>query len=222
MNTPTALAALTNSLRPWRRPTPSVAAAEPPALDLPILMGAHAWARLPPAVRRRFGTHAAAARYRGHMDLDCSRAGRVLAWLTWPLRGPLVPQRVRDLPVEVGVAPDGHGGVAWTRCIGRHTVSSVKQAHPVNGVLERTTGGLAMALDVFEDQGALVFQSRHYLWCVGRFHLRLPDWMSPGVCRAEHRDLGAGRFRFTLTMTHARWGQTFQQTGVFVDPAEEQ
>jgi hypothetical protein len=34
----------------------------------------------------------------------------------------------------------------------------------------------------------------------------------------SHRDLGAGRFRFTLAMTHPLWGQTFHQTGVFADP----
>nr|WP_297524044.1 DUF4166 domain-containing protein [uncultured Roseateles sp.] len=191
-------------------------------LDLQALMGADAWSRLPAAVQRRFGLHAEPVHYVGRMDLRCSPLGRMLAWLAWPLRGPLTPDCARDLPVEVTVLPDGLGGVVWSRRLGRRLVQSVKRAHPAGpGVLERTRGGLAMALDVFEDDGALVFQSRHYLWCVGPMRLRLPDALSPGQCRVEHRDLGAGRFRFTLTMTHARWGRTFEQTGVFIDPVQE-
>jgi len=190
-------------------------------LDLSALMGQEAWMRLSVPVRRRFGLHAAPVAYRGHLDLDCSAMGRVLAWLSWPLKGPLVPHRAHGLPVEVGVASDGHGGVAWTRRLGSRTVSSVKQRHPVRGVLERTSGGLAMALDVLEHEGALVFQSRQYLWCIGRWCLPLPSWLSPGTCRVEHRDLGGGQFRFTLTMTHPRLGLTFQQAGVFEDPVQE-
>jgi hypothetical protein len=180
-----------------------------------------AWARLPLAVRRRFGNHAAPVCYRGRMDLHCSRLGRLLAWLAWPLRGPLVPHCAAGVPTQVTVAADGHGGVLWSRDMGGRTVQSVKRAHPDGGVLERTRGGLAMALDVFEDHGALVFRSRHYLWCLGPVQLRLPNWLTPGCCRVEHRDLGEGRFRFTLTMTHASWGLTFQQTGEFDDPVQE-
>lgn len=191
------------------------------ALDLAAQVGP-GWARLPAAVRRRFGTHAAPVTYTGRMDLRCSRLGRVIAWLALPLRGPLVPHCVSDVPASVDVHPDGRGGVVWRRHLGPQTVCSTKLAHPDGrGVLERTTGGLAMALDVFEDGGDLVFQSRHYAWCLGAFTLRLPDWLSPGQCRVAHRDLGAGRFRFTLTMTHPRWGVTFEQTGEFIDPVEE-
>ncbi|UXH77142.1 DUF4166 domain-containing protein [Roseateles amylovorans] len=199
----------------------AVHAPDAAVLHLDQLMGPDAWARLPAAVRRRFDAHAAAVCYRGRMDLRCSRLGRLLAWLAWPLRGPLLPHCAKDVAAEVTVSADGQGGVVWSRHMGRRTVQSVKRAHPEHGVLERTRGGLAMALDVFEDQGALVFQSRHYLWCLGPVRLRLPDWLSPGCCRVEHRDLGDGRFRFTLTMTHPRWGLTFEQTGDFVDPVQE-
>ena len=204
-----------NTLSDTRRCHP----AEP--LDLAAMVGP-GWARLPAAVRRRFGAHAAPVTYTGRMDLRCSPLGRVIAWLAWPLRGPLVPHCVTDVPASVEVHPDGHGGVVWSRQLGCQLVSSTKLAHPDgNGVLERTRGGLAMALDVLADDGALVFRSRRYAWCVGPFMLNLPRWLSPGQCRVEHRDLGAGRFRFTLTMTHPWWGVTFEQTGEFVDPVEE-
>lgn len=192
------------------------------ALHLDQLIGPDAWSRLAPAVRRRFGAKAGPVSYQGHLDLRCSRLGRLLAWLAWPLRGPLVPTCATQVPTEVTVTPDGHGGVVWSRRMGDRIVQSVKRAHPTHGVLERTRGGLAMALDVFEEEGALVFQSRHYLWCVGPIRLRVPTLLSPGRCRVEHRDLGQdGRFRFTLTMTHPCWGVTFEQTGEFIDPVQE-
>lgn len=191
------------------------------SLDLASLVGAAGWARLPAAVRRRFATGHAAATYTGRMDLRCSRLGRFLALMAWPLRSPLVADCLTDVPAEVGVQCNGRGGVVWSRHMGGRTVCSVKQAHPQGGVLERTAGGLTMALDVLEDDGCLVFQSRHYAWCMGPVYLRLPGFLSPGTCRVEHRDLGAGRFRFTLSMTHPVWGETFHQTGVFTDPHEE-
>ena len=210
-------ALLGRPVQPPARPS----AQHPRPLDLATLMGQDAWSRLPAAVQRRFGSHVTPVRYAGRMDFDCSRLGRVLAWLSWPLRGPLVPLRARGLPVEVTVTPEDDG-VIWSRRLGGRLVHSIKRAHPDGpGVLERTRGGLAMALDVFEDDGALVFQSRHYLWCAGPLRLRVPDFLSPGRCRVEHRDLGAGRFRFTLSMTHPRWGRTFQQTGEFIDPVQE-
>jgi hypothetical protein len=192
-----------------------------PALNLRSLMGADAWARLPEAVQRRFAAGHAAVVYDGDLSVRCSGVGRLLAWLIWPLRGPLLPHCWHQRPTTVSVAPDGRGGVIWSRRVGGRTVCSVKQVHPRGGVLERTVGGLAMALDVFEDAGQLVFQSRHYAWCCGPVYLRLPDWLTPGVCRVAHQDLGEGRFRFTLAMNHPLWGETFHQTGVFHDPHPE-
>jgi len=46
----------------------------------------------------------------------------------------------------------------------------------------------------------------------------VPAWLTPGVCRVTHTDLGQGFFRFTLSMVHPLWGETFHQTGVFADP----
>jgi hypothetical protein len=47
----------------------------------------------------------------------------------------------------------------------------------------------------------------------------VPAWLTPGVCRVTHTDLGHGFFRFTLAMVHPLWGETFHQSGVFADPA---
>jgi hypothetical protein len=125
----------------------------------------------------------------------------------------------------VRVSDNGLGGVIWERCF--HTgsagqdriVRSTKELGADGGLLERTVGGLSMSLDVFEEAGALVFQSRRFWLVWGRLRLPVPALLTPGTCRVAHTDLGEGLFRFTLSMVHPLWRETFHQTGVFSDPA---
>jgi hypothetical protein len=187
-------------------------------LDLSALLGPAAWARLPAAVQRRFAAGHAPAAYRGLMDLRCSRLGRVLAWLVKPLQSPLAAANASAVPATVRVSAVGTG-VLWERCFdgGVGHVCSTKELDGAGRLQERTRGGLGMALDVFEHDGALVFQSRRYFLDLAGLRLVMPTLLSPGTCRVEHRDLGHGLFRFTLSMTHPLWGETFHQTGVFAD-----
>jgi hypothetical protein len=200
----------------------------PPAtapLDLATLVGAAGWARLPAAVQRRFAAAHADCTYRGRLDLRCSRAGRVFALLARAFGGPLAAVDATAVQATVRVHADGRGGVVWERRFhcdpaNDHLVCSTKELDAGGGLRERVAGGLGMALDVFEEGGALVFQSRHFVLLAGSFSLRLPTLLSPGTCRVTHADLGGGRFRFSLDMVHPWWGRTFHQSGVFADPIE--
>lgn len=202
--------------------TPAVAA----PLDLATVVGAPGWARLPAAVQRRFAAGHGDAVYAGTLDLHCSAIGRCFAWLSVVLGGPLTTLRA-TAAAEVRVHANGRGGVVWERCLklpgraGERVVRSTKEPGPDGGLVERTDGGLAMDLRVFEEDGALVFESRRYFLALGALRLPVPALAAPGTCRVEHRDLGAGRFRFTLSMVHPWWGRTFHQTGVFADPEED-
>jgi hypothetical protein len=221
-----------------RLPAGSTADQAPARLDLAGLVGSDGWRRLPAAVRRRFGAagHARVV-YEGRMDLQCSVLGRWFAWAGRLLGGPLTAERAGAVPTRVRVQDDGRGGVVWERqFIGlggvphragsadrgaqaARVVRSTKCRARDGGLVERTDGGLAMRLAVFEQAGSLVFESRRYFLDLGGWALPLPAWCTPGVCRVEHQDLGAGRFRFLMTMRHAWWGETFRQCGEFVDPA---
>ncbi|WCM93742.1 DUF4166 domain-containing protein [Acidovorax sp. NCPPB 2350] len=203
----------------------STTPAQAPGLDLAAILGPAAWARLPPAVRRRFAAGHAATVYEGAMAFHCSSVGRCFAWLAGCLKSPLTPLCRADVPVQVRVHGDGRGGVVWERHLGGpgarvHVVRSTKSLGPDGRVQERTDGGLSMALEVREEEGALVFVSRRYFFAAGPLRIPVPSWLAPGTCRVEHRDLGAGRFAFTLEMRHPLWGLTFHQTGVFADPEE--
>jgi hypothetical protein len=187
-------------------------------LDLAALVGAAGWSRLPPAVRRRFGVDHGAAIYAGTMELRCSPMGRVFALLSRLFGSPLCGVSEAALPASVRVFDDGRGGMVWERHFRTQVVRSTKQLDADGGLLERTDGGLSMGLRVFEEDGALVFESHRFLLLPGRLRLHVPALLTPGTCRVVHTDLGGGRFRFDLDMVHPLWGRTFHQSGVFADP----
>ncbi|MDM0113570.1 DUF4166 domain-containing protein [Variovorax sp. J22R133] len=215
------MTALSNLLPHLFRSTPTPVAAP---LDLPALVGAEGWARLPANVQRRFGVAHGDTAYAGHLELRCSPIGRLFARMAHAFGGPLTRTNASDMPTTVRVHGDPQGGMVWERCFhraslgGDRMVRSTKEMGPDGGLRERTDGGLTMTLDVFEEAGSLVFQSRRFALVRGRWRIGVPMLLTPGTCRVVHTDLGGGLFRFTLTMVHPLWGQTFFQSGVFTDP----
>jgi len=198
-----------------------------PVLDLAALVGPAGWARLPAAVRRRFGVGHGEATYVGRMALRCSPAGRVFALLARAFGSPLSAATATDVSTSVRVADDGRGGMVWARSFhthgadAAHVVRSTKQLDARGRLEERTDGGLTMDLRAFEEAGTLVFESRCFHLCLGRLRLHVPALLTPGTCRVVHTDLGGGLFRFDLDMLHPLWGRTFHQSGVFVDPTND-
>jgi hypothetical protein len=200
-------------------------ASGPRQIDFAALLGPAAWARLPASVQSRFAVHSTAATitYCGAMQVRASLAGRLLAQACRLIGTPLAPWTGEDVPVEVAVYPD-RGALVWDRTYrfaGRPPVmvSSRKIAAADGGLLEAVRGGLGMALTVTEEAGALHFRSRFYFLTLGSMRLAIPSLLTPGVAHVIHRDLGDGRFRFTLGFVHPWLGETMFQDGEFVDPA---
>lgn len=208
------------------RPDPAIRAAGDHEPDFRALLGEAAWARLPAAVQARFalGVHAAPCVYPGRMTVRASVAGWLLAQACRLVGTPLAPWTGEDVAVEVTVAPHPLGGVDWSRLYrfpghAPARVASRKLVDATGALLEVVRGGLGLRLSVGEEDGALVFRSRGYVLRLGRLTLPLPALLSPGQAWVEHRDLGAGAFRFSLRFQHPWLGETFFQTGVFRDPA---
>ena len=193
---------------------------------LQSVLGPVAWARLPQAVRARFGEPCVAVDYVGVFEVvSASRVGRVVAWCCRWLGTPVVPRIGRAIPAVVHVGPKG-SGAAWDReyrwpnavpCL----VRSTKVIDPVDGLVEKLPARLCMPLEVYERKGVLHFVSRGYYFDLGRWwqkstlKLWLPRFLSPGTTHVEHKDEGDGWFRFTMAVTHSLVGQMFYQTGRF-------
>jgi hypothetical protein len=154
-------------------------------------------------------------------------------WLGWLcaqacrlLRSPLAPWPGEAVPVSVHVSRDPGGGVRWERIYaypGRAPLSivSMKLAARDGTLLEVTRGGVGMRLSLGVEAGALVFRSSGYFWRIGLWLAPLPALLTPGCCTVVHRDLGSGRFHFSLSFRHPLAGETLVNAGDFTDPRPE-
>jgi len=193
------------------------------------LLGALAWRRLAPDIRERFRWKPAPGReirYVGAMAVvRASRAGWVFAQLCRLIGTPLAPHSGTEVPVAVILRPAASGGIAWER-----RYSFARRARPVRcrsvkqeaggadgrpGLIECVGRGIGMWLRLGERDGALHFRSTGYFWRWRGLRLPLPGWLGPGAMHVVHSDLGAGRFRFRITVRHPWLGETFHQDGVF-------
>jgi hypothetical protein len=190
------------------------------------LLGELAWRRLPPAVRERFAwkpAPGAEIRYRGVMAVvRRSMIGALMAQLCRLIGTPLAPYGGRDVPVSVRLRRDADSsGVVWERTYhfahrAPVTCRSVKRAES-SGLVEIVGAGIGMTLALAECQGALHFRSTGYFGRWRRWRLTLPRWLTPGEMHVVHADLGGGRFRFAIAVTHPLFGEIIRQDGVFVE-----
>ena len=191
------------------------------------LLTAQQWAALPPAVQRRFCKRLAEGRtavYSGSVgECSMSRAGWLLAQAARLIGAPLPLSTDTGVPAVVTVTEDGAGGgQVWTRLYGRRRgfpqmIHSAKRFAGPTGLEEYVGCGVGMALTVDARDAALIFRSAFYFIAVGPLRLRLPGWATPGALTVTHADKGHGRFRFTLSLDHPRFGRLLFQAAEFQD-----
>ena len=173
---------------------------------------------------------------------DMSRMGWWLAQAARLIGGPLPLVRDAHAPSVVTVTEDvATRGQHWTRLYARRrgfpqVVHSSKRFAGPTGLEEYVGCGIGMALTIHAEpahvpekwtpifrQGhapkpegyALIFRAAHYFVQLGRFRLRLPNWLSPGALAVTHAELGDGRFLFKLDIVHPRLGRLICQTAAF-------
>src|SRR6202521_6046876 len=172
------------------------------------LLPEDAWAKLPPAVRRRFSKRLADGNtviYVGEvLEIWMSRAGWLIAQAARLIGAPLPTSCDAQVPSVVTVTEDrAHGGQIWTRLYARKRVfpqiihSSKRFAGP-SGLEEYVGFGVGMTLTIHVEDGVLVFRSNNYFLKLARWRLRVPSWASPGALSVSHAEQGEGRFLFTL------------------------
>jgi Domain of unknown function (DUF4166) len=191
------------------------------------LLGEAGWARLPPAIRRRFAKRVAGGDttvYVGRITTTrFSRTGYALAQLARVIGGPLPVCRDIDVPSVVTVTEDmARGGQVWTRLYARRSgvpqvIHSSKRFAGPTGLEEHVGCGIGMALQVSSSDHALVFESTAYFLDLGRWRLTLPRWLSPGALTVTHAEIDQSRFAFTLDIVHPRLGALIHQRAEFTE-----
>ena len=194
------------------------------------LVGESDWARLPAAIRARFGkrvAHCCSVLYAGEI-LECrmNRAGWWLAQLCRLIGAPLPLFRDVMVPAAASVTEDAAcGGQFWVRIYGRRrgfpqVIRSSKRFCGPTGLEEYIGRGFGIALRVQVSDGALHFVSDHYFLRLCGLRLRCPRWLAPGHLRVSHVDCDHGRFAFVLALSHRLFGELMHQTVMFEDPPE--
>lgn len=193
------------------------------------LLGREAWLALPGAVRERFLRRIETGdcvSYVGQV-VECrmSLAGRIFAQLARIVGAPL------PLGTDIGVAAsvsvtsdDGRINQYWTRQYGRRhgfpqVIHSAKRFAGPTGLEEYLGYGIGIALRLRVAGGALLFEGDHYFVRLFGLRLRLPRWAEPGRLTVGHRDLGDGRFVFSLDLAHPLLGAMIHQSAIFAEPA---
>ena len=190
------------------------------------LLPAEDWAGLPLAVRRRFSKRmkdGGAVVYLGEVvTVQAHPMGRLLAQAARLIGAPL-PLVFTPGASVVTVTEDAVGqGQVWSRLYVRkggfpQVIHSAKRFAGPTGLEEHVGAGVGMALTVAAEEGALVFRSAFYFATVLGLRLRLPRWAEPGALTITHRDLGEGRFAFTLALDHPLFGRLLGQDAIFRD-----
>lgn len=187
------------------------------------------WARLPPAVRRRFTKRlrpGEAALYRGQVvETQLSVIGRILGQLARLIGAPLPLRAEAGGAAVVVVTEDPQiGGQCWTRVYSQarrfpQAICSFKRFTGETGLEERVGGGIGMALTTHVREGALVFRSARYF--IERFglKLRIPAALTPGVIEVIHQEETENSFTFTLSVDHPWFGRLVHQVARFEDTA---
>lgn len=191
-------------------------------LDFERLLGRAAWLSLSADTRARFRIGAPARTYEGDMGVRASWVGLLIAQACRLIGQPLAPWRGEGVPVSVAVHTDKDGSLVWDRLYRfprkRPCFVTSRKVADHRGMVEMVRGGLGMALNVTVEEGALHFRSRGYFLEIGGWRLPLPGLMTPGRAHVIHRDLGEGKFLFSLAFRHPWLGETLSQEGVFADP----
>jgi uncharacterized protein DUF4166 len=183
------------------------------------------WGRLPVATWRRFSKRVSdgdSVVYVGLVDeASFSKAGWWFAQAARLIGAPLPTGSDTGVPMIVTVTEDAKsGGQTWTRICARkdgfpQVIHSAKRFAGPTGLEEYVGCGVSMALRISVVDQALQFRSAGYGLRLGGLWLPLPEWLTPGDLTVTHLDLGEGAFRFTLEVSHPRYGALIRQSAVF-------
>ncbi len=182
------------------------------------------WENLHPAVRRHYNISAdgtARLKLNGTMvEVNHASIIKPFIWIA-QLFGALVPYRGRNLPVEViNSARKGSNTLFWQRCFyfpGKEPFHFLSRMETLenNEIVEYVRYNLGICMAMTEQDGALCYTSRGYLWNLGPFKLRIPDWLMLGNAKIIERGIDNKTVELDFNIHHPLFGHTFTYSGSF-------
>ena len=180
------------------------------------------WDKLHPAVKKHYDLRPGEALLlTGTMDtVRSSPWVKPLIWIG-RLFAALVPYTGTDVPVEVrNSCPADDNPIRFHRTFhfpGRkpYPFRSQMEYWRGNSIVEFVRFGLGIRMDVSVQGDALRYETRGYIWRLGKFHIALPDNLFFGRGEIWERGVDDHTVDTGFTMTHPLYGQTFCYGGRF-------
>jgi hypothetical protein len=135
--------------------------------------------------------------------------------------GALVPYRGQNVPVEVlNRTYRDRPAMFWHRTFrfqGRKPYVFQSRMEHLEGreIVEFVRLNLGICMHLAEIDGALCYTSNGYLWRLGPFHIRIPDWLLLGRARIIEHGVDNDTIALDFVIRHPLWGQTFSYRGRF-------
>lgn len=191
------------------------------------------WAKLAPAIRKRFCKPIMAGEstvYQGQIcETKMNLAGRVLAQTLRPFGAPLPLEPCTGGGAAIVTVTEAQNGVDqfWSRQYNRkrgfpQVIHSTKAFAGETGLEEGVGYGIGMTLRIEADGSHLRFVSERYFMTLFGKRIYLPAILMPGQLIVGHHDLGEGCFDFTLDLYHPFFGQLVHQRVTFHDAETRQ
>jgi hypothetical protein len=135
--------------------------------------------------------------------------------------GALVPYRGRNVPVEVlNHTYRDRPAMFWHRTFlfqgHKPYVFQSRMEHLAGTeIVEFVRLNLGICMHLSAVDGALCYTSNGYLWRLGPFSIRIPDWLLLGKARIVEHGVDADTITLDFVIRHPLWGQTFSYKGRF-------
>lgn len=182
------------------------------------------WDRLHAVVRRHYdltpGTEQSCILVGNMEEISHSLPAKPFI-LAGRLFGALVPYRGRNVPVEVrNRTYRDRPAMFWHRTFmfqGRKPYVFQSRMEHLHGreIVEFVRLNLGICMHLSEIDGALCYTSNGYLWRLGPFSIRIPDWLLLGKARIVEYGVDDDTVMLDFVIRHPLWGRTFSYKGTF-------
>lgn len=180
------------------------------------------WERLHAAVRRHYdltpGTEQSCTLVGNMEEISHSPLAKPFI-LAGRMFGALVPYSGRNVPVEVrNRTCRDRPAMFWHRTFmfqGRQPYVFQSRMEHLGGreIVEFVRLNLGICMYLSEIDGALCYTSNGYLWRLGPFHIRIPDWLLLGEARIVEYGIDDDTVMLDFAIQHPLWGRTFGYKG---------
>ncbi len=136
--------------------------------------------------------------------------------------GALVPYKGRNISTKVRnwTTEDNNKAMFWHRTLDfpkkPPLIFASRMEHIKDDeIIEYVRYGMGIRMAMSVDDGALVFNSKGYVWEIAGVRIPIPTWLILGNAKIIEKATAADKFYINFEMVHPFFGKTFSYSGTF-------